>query len=106
MGVEYRDMTYIGVYAGSRVTDAEKYLIAKGLLEEDELDEKYDGDIQAMYDMGFPLKVQCECYYSGEGWYIGFETHPSSYKDFDGLLARFKEITGDDGEVLSFTQVY
>lgn len=106
MGVEYRDMTYIGVYAGESRQDAEKYLIAKGLLVEGELEEKYDDDIQAMYDQGFPLKVQCQCYYSGNGYFIGFETHPSSYKDFDGLLSLFKNITGDDGEVLSFTQVH
>lgn len=105
MGIEYRAMTYVGIYAGESQEDAEQYLIDKGLLAEGELDEKYGDDIQYMHKMGFPLQVQCECYLTGEGWYIGFETHPSNYKDFDGLITKFKEITGDEAEVLSFEQV-
>lgn len=105
MGVEYNSMTYVGVYAGEDASDAEQYLIDKGLLQIGELDDKYNGDIQYMYNLGFPLKVQCENYMTGEGWYIGFETHPSSYKDFDGLISKFKEITCDDAEVITFTRI-
>jgi hypothetical protein len=105
MGVSYDSMTYVGVYAGDSKTDAENYLVHRGLLEIGELDSKYGGDIQAMSDCGFPLNVQCENYYSGRGWYIGFETHASSYKDFDGLIAKFFELTGDDAEVITFEQV-
>lgn len=105
MSVDYDSMTYVGIYAGEDSEDAEQYLIDKGLLKIGELDSKYDGDIQWMFNLGFPLKVQCENYMTGEGWYIGFETHPSSYKDFDGLIAKFKALTGDDAEVLTFTRV-
>lgn len=105
MGISYDSMTYIGVYAGESKVDAENYLVHRGLLEIGELDESYGGDIQAMYDMGFPLNVQCENYLSGRGYYIGFETHASSYKDFDGLIAKFKELTGEDAEVITFEQV-
>jgi hypothetical protein len=105
MGVSYDSMTYIGVYAGDDKSDAEGYLIDKGLLKEGELENKYGGDIQYMHRQGFPLNVQCENYWSGVGYYVGFETHPSSYKDFDGLIAKFKELTGDEAEVLTFEQV-
>ena len=105
MGVSYDSMTYVGVYAGDSMVDAENYLVQRGLLEIGELDSAFCGDIQSMYDMGFPLNVQCENYYSGRGWYIGFETDASSCKDFDGLIAKFKELTGDDAEIITFEQV-
>lgn len=106
MSYSYDSMTYIGVYAGNSKVDAEYYLVQRGLLEVGELDEAYGGDIQAMYDVGFPLQVQCENYLTGRGYYVGFETYPSSYKDFDGLITKFKELTGDDAEVITFIQVY
>lgn len=105
MGISYDSMTYVGVYAGDTEDDAEQYLIAKDLLKAGELEGVYGGDIQYMFRMGFPLQVQCENYFSGRGYYIGFETHASSYKDFDGLIAKFKELTGDDAEVFTFEQV-
>jgi hypothetical protein len=105
MGASYDSMTYVGIYAGDTKDDAEQYLIVKGLLKAGELEAVYGDDIQAMSNRGFPLNVQCENYWSGEGWYVGFETHPSSYKDFDGLIADFKKLTGDDAEVLTFEQV-
>lgn len=105
MGVSYDSMTYVGVYAGDSKVDAEDYLIQKGLLKEGELESKYGDDIQYMSQMGFPLDVQCENYLTGEGYYISFETHASNYKDFDGLVAKFKELTGDDAEVITFEQV-
>ena len=105
MGISYDAMTYVGVYAGDTKDDAENYLVHRGLLEIGELESKYDGDIQYMSQMGFPLDVQCENYMTGEGYYIGFETHASSYKDFDGLIAKFKELTGDTAEVITFEQV-
>lgn len=105
MGASYDAMTYVGIYAGDSRDDAENYLIHRGLLDIGELESKYGGDIQYMSRMGFPLDVQCQNYWSGVGYYIGFETHASSYKDFDGLIAKFKELTGDDAEVLTFEQV-
>lgn len=105
MSVDYDSMTYVGVYAGDSKEDAESYLINCGLLKEGELEDKYGDDIQYMFRMGFPLQVQCENYFTGEGYYIGFETFASSYKDFDGLITKFKELTGDDAEVITFTQV-
>lgn len=105
MGASYDAMTYVGIYAGDSQDDAEQYLIAKGLLKPGELSAVYGDDIQYMHNLGFPLNVQCENYWSGVGYYIGFETHASSYKDFDGLIAKFKELTGDDAEVLTFEQV-
>jgi len=105
MGVCYDSMTYVGIYAGHTKDDAEQYLIAKGLLKAGELEAVYGDDIQAMSGQGFPLNVQCENYWSGEGWYVGFETHPSSYKDFDGLIEEFNKLTGDIAEVLTFEQV-
>lgn len=99
MGVECSAYTYIGVYT----EDAEQYLIEKGLLKEDQLHEEYDGDIQGMYDYhNFPLQVQKVSYYSDQGSYVGFEVDPSNYKTFDGLIAKFKEITGDEANVESF----
>jgi len=97
-------MTYVGIYAGSSQDDAEQYLISCGLLKPGELEAVYGGDIQAMADQGFPLNVQCENYFTGRGYYVGFETHLASYKDFDGLIADFKKLTGDDAEVITFEQ--
>lgn len=105
MGISYDSMTYVGIYAGDTRDDAEQYLIAKGLLKPTELEVRYGGDIQYMSMMGFPLDVQCENYMTGRGYYIGFETHPSNYKEFDGMIVKFKELTGDDAEVLTFEQV-
>lgn len=98
MGVECTAMTYVGVYTD----DAEAYLVEKGVLKEGELEEKYGGDIGYMLDC--PLEVQAVSYYSDQGYYVGFEVSPSDYKLFDGLIAKFKEITGDDAEVCSFEQ--
>lgn len=103
MGVECSAYTYIGVYVNS-TDDVEPYLIDKGLLKEGELDEKYGGDKGGMHDMGFPLSVQSVSYYSDQGAYIGFDVEPSNYKDFDGLIAEFKRLTGDDAEVETFEQ--
>jgi hypothetical protein len=101
MGVDVSSMTYVGVYAD----DAEAYLVKKGILQDGDLDDKYDGDFEyAMQEVSCPLQVQAVSYYSAQGYYVGFETHPFSYKDFDGLIAKFKEITGDDAEVESFEQ--
>jgi hypothetical protein len=96
MGVECTAMTYIGVYTD----DAEAYLIEKGVLKEGELEEKYGGDIGHMPDC--PLEVQAVSYYSNQGYYVGYEVSPSDYKLFDGLIAKFKEITGDEADVESF----
>lgn len=96
MGVECTAMTYVGVYTD----DPEAYLIEKGVLKEGELEEKYSGDIGYMPDC--PLEVQKVSYYSDQGYYVGFEVSPSDYKSFEGLIAKFKEITGDDADVESF----
>lgn len=96
MGVDVTAMTYVGVH----VDDAEAYLISKGLLKEGELEEKYGGDIGYMPD--FELEVQNVCCYSDQGYYVGFEVSPSDYKKFDYLIARFKDLTGDDADVESF----
>lgn len=96
MGVECTAMTYVGVYT----EDAEAYLIEKGVLKEGELEEKYGGDIGYMPEC--PLEVQAVSYYSNQGYYVGYEVSPSDYKLFDGLIAKFKEITGDEAEVESF----
>lgn len=96
MGVECSAMTYVGVYTD----DAEAYLVEKGVLKEGELEEKYGGDIGYMPDC--PLEVQVVSYYSDQGYYVGYEVSPSDYKLFDGLIAKFKEITGDEADVESF----
>lgn len=96
MGVECTAMTYVGVYTD----DAEAYLVEKGVLKEGELEEKYGGDIGYMPDC--PLEVQAVSCYSDQGYYVGFEVSPSDYKLFDGLIAKFKEITGDEADVESF----
>lgn len=101
MGVDVSSMTYVGVYT----EDAEKYLIEKGIFAEDQLNEEFEGDFEyAMEKLDCPLQVQAVSYYSDQGYYVGFETYPSNYKDFDGLIAKFKEITGDDADVESFEQ--
>lgn len=101
MGVDVSSMTYVGVYTD----DAEAYLVDKGILQAGDLDDKYDGDFEyAMEEVNCPLQVQAVSYYSDQGYYVGFETRPSSYKDFDGLIGKFKEITGDAAEVESFEQ--
>lgn len=96
MGVECTAMTYVGVYT----EDAETYLIERGVLKEGELEEKYGGDIGYMPQC--PLEVQAVSYYSNQGYYVGYEVSPSDYKLFDGLIAKFKEITGDEADVESF----
>lgn len=100
MGIEVTAYTYIGIY----VEDAEAYLIEKGLLKEGQLEEEYYGDYSYAREKGFPLEVQAVSYYSDQGDYVGFEVEPSNYKDFDGLIAKFKDITGDDAEVVTFEQ--
>lgn len=101
MGVEVTAYTYIGVYA----EDAEAYLVGVDILEEDQLHEQFDGDYEyALEQLNCPLQVQAISYYSNQGYYVGFEVQPSNYKDFDGLIAKFKEITGDDAEVVTFEQ--
>lgn len=96
MGVEVSAMTYVGIYS----EDPEQYLIDKGILQEGEFEDKYGGDWE-----GIPhFNVQAVSYYSDEGYYIGYEVSPSQYKDFDGLIAQFKKITGDDAEVHTFEQ--
>jgi hypothetical protein len=96
MGVDVSAMTYVGVYSD----DPEQYLIDKGILQEGEFEDKYGGDWE-----GIPhLNVQAVSYYCDEGYYIGYEVSPSQYKDFDGLIAKFKEITSDDAEVHTFEQ--
>lgn len=96
MGVDVTAMTYVGVH----VDDAEAYLVEKGVLKEGELEEKYGGDIGYMPDC--PLEVQAVSYYSDQGYYVGYEVSPSDYKLFDGLIAEFKVLTGDDAKVESF----
>jgi len=96
MGVECTAMTYVGVYTD----DPEAYLVEKGVLKEGELEEKYGGDIGYMPEC--PLEVQPVSYYSDQGYYVGFEVSPSDYKSFEGLIAKFREITGDDADVESF----
>lgn len=99
MGVYATAMTYVGVY----VEDAEAYLIEKGILEEGQAEKDFDGDLKYAYDTGkLPLCAQDVSCYSDEGAYVGFEVSPSDYKDFDSLIAKFKEITGDDAEICSF----
>lgn len=101
MGVDVSAMTYVGVYSD----DPEQYLIDKGILQEGEFEDKYGGDFEyTMQEVNCALEVQAVSYYSDEGYYVGFQTHPSSYKDFDGLIAQFKKITGDDAEVHTFEQ--
>lgn len=99
MGVDVTAMTYIGVYTD----DAEGYLIEKGVLQEGQAEEEFDGDLKSAFESGqIPLDIQAVSYYSDEGYYVGFEVCPSDYKQFDALIAKFKEITGDDAEVCSF----
>lgn len=101
MGVDVTAMTYVGKY----VEDGETYLIEKGILKEGQAEEEFDGDLKHAYDQGLiPLCVQEVSYYSDEGAYVGFEVWPSEYKDFDSLISKFKEITGDDAGVESFSQ--
>lgn len=101
MGVECTAMTYVGVYTD----DAEAYLVYKGILKEGQLEDEFGEDFEyAMQQLNCPLQVQDVSYYSDQGSYVGFETYPSSYKDFDGLIAKFKEITGDDAQVETFEQ--
>lgn len=100
MGVECTAMTYVGKY----VENGEAYLIEKGILKEGQAEEEFDGDLKYAYDRGLiPLCVQEVSYYADEGAYVGFEVWPSDYKDFDSLIAKFKEITGDEAEVESFS---
>jgi len=95
VGVDVRSVTFVGKW----VEDAEHYLVDKGLLEEGELDSN-DGDFEGL---DLKLDVHDVSCYSNEGYYVGFEVNPSDYKRFDQLLAKFKEITGEEGSVETFT---
>ena len=100
MGVECTAMTYVGKY----VEDGEAYLVEKGILKENEAEDYYGGDLKYAYNTGqIPLCVQQVSYYSDEGAYVGFEVDISDYKDFDALLAKFKELTGEEGSVEAFS---
>lgn len=100
MGVDVSIYTYVGKW----VENAEQYLIEVGVLKEGQAEE-FDDDFDYAYSSGLiPLQVQEVSYYSDEGAYVGFEVSPSDYKDFDSLIAKFKEITGDDATVESFSQ--
>lgn len=98
MGVDVSPMIYIGRW----VENAEQYLVEKGLLEEGELEDKYHGDIGWMPDC--PLEAQKVSYYSDEGYYVGFSVCISEYEKYPSLLEKFKELTGEDGEVCHFSQ--
>ncbi len=101
MGVDVSAYTYVGKW----VENAEKYLVEKGILKEDQLDDEFEGDMEyALDQLNSPLQVQEVSYYSDEGAYVGFEVSSSDYKDFDRLIAKFKEITGDDADVETFNQ--
>lgn len=101
MGVDVSSYTYVGKW----VENAEQYLIGVGVLKEGQAEEEFDEDYDYAYTEGIiPLQVQEVSYYTDEGAYVGFEVCPSDYKDFDSLIAKFKEITGDDATVESFSQ--
>jgi hypothetical protein len=51
-----------------------------------------------------PLEVQGVSYYSNEGSYVGFEVSIRDFEKYPSLLAKFKELTGEDGEVCQFSQ--
>lgn len=95
MGVEVTAYTYIGIY----VEDAEQYLVEKGLLKEGELEEEHYGDFECA---DLPLNIRSVSAYSNEGYYVGFEVHPTQYKKFDNLIQQFKEITGDNPVIETF----
>lgn len=94
MGIDVTAMTYIGVY----VEDAGEYLIKKDVITQ----EQWDDDL--MDDC--PLEAQAVSYYSDEGYYVGFQVSPRSYKSFDELIAEFEEITGDKASIHQFVQWY
>lgn len=101
MGVKCSAMTYVGKY----VEDGEAYLIERGILKEGQAELEFGRDFNYAFTKGWiPLCVQEVSCYSDEGAYVGFEVSPSDYKNFDPLIAKFKEITGDDATVESFEQ--
>lgn len=98
MGVDCRSVTFVGKW----VDDAETYLVDKGLLEEGEL-EANDGDFDGL---DLKLDVHDVSCYSNEGCYVGFEVNVEDYKQFDSLLDKFKQITGEQGSVETFIYWY
>lgn len=90
------------IFVGKWVEDAEEYLVEKGFLKEGELEEKYDGDLGYMPEV--PIQAQEVSYYSDRGAYVGFEVSLSDYPHYPDLLVKFKELTGDDGDVCLFSQ--
>lgn len=98
MGVDVTPTIYVGKW----VEDAEEFLIEKGFLKEGELEEKYDGDIGYMPDV--PISAQAVSYYSDRGSYVGFEVKIDDYPQYESLLKKFKELTGEEGEVCLFSQ--
>ena len=98
MGVCYDAMTYAGEYFNTE-RDAAEMLVEQGVLvlESDESIEDIDSDwIRELSG----LDVQCENYFTGKGYYVGFEA--GDWKGYQKLLDEYKRITGRDGDIHDF----
>lgn len=107
MGVEYRNETIVGVYAGQTMEDVINFLVSKGVIADyDEYCDAYNEDREELFASiyGGELVCVCENLWSGEGYYFGFE--PYSWKDYATLLVEFEQLTGYAGDVHEFVKVF
>ena len=102
MGVCYDVMTYAGEYFNTR-HDVAVMLLRTGVITIDEdtmLEELYTDDLRELSG----LDIQCTNYFTGEGYYVGFEA--GDWKGYQYLLDEYKRITGRDGDIYDFVRVY
>lgn len=101
MGAQYDSMTYAGEYFDD-VQQIAEMLVEQGVIEIDDDDNCADIDSDTLRVLS-GLEIQCENYWSGEGFYVGFES--CDWTNYQNLLDEYKRITGRDGEIHDFVQV-
>lgn len=101
MGVSYDSMTYAGEYFDD-VQQIAEMLLKQGVIEIDDDENCADFDSDTLSVLS-GLDIQCENYWSGEGFYVGFQAY--DWKGYQCLMDEYKRITGRDAEIHDFVQV-
>lgn len=99
MGLECNAMIYIGVEVEGYRADAKQWIKENTTFTDEEIEDSLEDSSDRN------LEVQCENYYSGKNYFIGFEVSASDYKIYDQLMTKFEMLTGVNAEILMFSQI-
>lgn len=99
MGVSYDAMIYIGVEVEGGRREAKQWIKENTTFTDEEIEDCLEDASDRK------LEVQCENYYSGKNYFVGFEVSASDYKIYDQLMAKFEMLTGVNAEILTFSQI-